>query len=46
LSGAAVRADRPVTHVGVQTDDSEVEAQYKKRIEELEARVKELEAKS
>jgi hypothetical protein len=46
FSGAAVRADRPVTHVGVQTDDSEVEAQYKKRIEELEARVKELEAKS
>jgi BMFP domain-containing protein YqiC len=39
------RTDKPVTHVAVQTDESEVEAKYKKRIEELEARVAELEAK-
>jgi chaperonin cofactor prefoldin len=45
LSGTSIRADHSVTHVGVQTDESEVEKQYKKRIEELEARVAELEHK-
>jgi hypothetical protein len=45
-SGTSLKADHTVVHVGVQTDESEVEAQYKKRIEELEARLAELEAKS
>jgi hypothetical protein len=45
LGGMVPRTDKPVTHVAVQTDESEVEAKYKKRIEELEARVAELEAK-
>jgi hypothetical protein len=46
LNGSLQSKDAPVVaHVAVQTDESEVESQYKKRIAELEARVAELEAK-